>query len=114
MSFPATSNKLVRQSYENDNITIHIIGFPKLIGDLLEGIGDIFLFAVVTLVITFILLYIYTRDLRATVAPLFCSVLAVVWQLGLLHLAGLRPQRLLHPGTFPGPGHRRQPRGTGD
>jgi predicted RND superfamily exporter protein len=88
LAFSRNLEKLVRQSYENDNIAIHIIGFPKLIGDLLEGIGDIFLFAVVTLVITFFLLLIYTRDFRATVAPLFCSVLAVVWQLGLLHLAG--------------------------
>ncbi len=88
LEFSQTLEKLVRQSYENDNISIRIIGFPKLVGDLLEGIGAILLFAVVTLVITLILLYIYTRDIRATVAPLFCSILAVVWQLGLLHLAG--------------------------
>jgi len=88
LQFSRDLEKLVRKSFDNDNIDIHIIGFPKLIGDLLEGIFDIFLFAVATLVITFILLYIYTRDLRATIAPLACSILAVVWQLGLLHLAG--------------------------
>lgn len=88
LEFSKNLEKLIRQSYENDNIAIHIIGFPKLVGDLLEGIGAIFIFALVTLVITFILLYVYTRDLRASVAPLFCSILAVIWQLGLLHLAG--------------------------
>ncbi len=88
LEFSRAMEKLVRDSYENDNITIHIIGFPKVVGDLLEGIGAIFLFAVITLTITFILLFIYTRDLRATVAPLLCSVVAVIWQLGLLNLLG--------------------------
>jgi len=88
LAFSRDLEKLVRNKYEGGNIRIHIIGFPKLIGDLLEGIVDIFLFAIITLAITFILLYVYTRDLRATIAPLFCSVLAVIWQLGLLRLAG--------------------------
>jgi predicted RND superfamily exporter protein len=88
LQFSRDLEKLVRQSYENDNISIHIIGFPKVVGDLLEGIGAIFLFAVVTLLITLALLYLYTRDIRATLAPLVCSIFAVIWQLGLLHLAG--------------------------
>jgi predicted RND superfamily exporter protein len=88
LDFSRDLEKLVRQSYEADNISVHIIGFPKIIGDLLEGIGAIFLFAIITLVITFILLSLYTWDLRATVAPLLCSVIAVVWQLGLLNLLG--------------------------
>jgi predicted RND superfamily exporter protein len=88
LEFSRAMEKLVRESYENDNVTIHIIGFPKIVGDLLEGIGAIFLFALITLAITFILLFIYTRDLRATVAPLLCSIIAVIWQLGLLNLLG--------------------------
>ncbi|MEE4144570.1 MAG: MMPL family transporter [Halieaceae bacterium] len=88
LAFSRAIEKLVRQSYENDNISVHIIGFPKIVGDLLAGIGAIFLFAIVTLIITFILLFIYTRCLRATIAPLVCSVIAVIWQLGLLDLLG--------------------------
>jgi len=88
LAFSRSIEKLVRQSYENDNISVHIIGFPKIVGDLLEGIGAIFLFAIITLIITFILLYIYTRCLRATIAPLVCSVIAVIWQLGLLQVLG--------------------------
>lgn len=88
LEFSRAMEKLVRQSYENDNISIHIIGFPKIIGDLLEGIGAILLFAVFTLVITAILLWIYTRCYRATLAPLASSVMAVIWQLGLLNLLG--------------------------
>ncbi len=88
LAFSRNLEKLVRQGYENDNIHVHIIGFPKIVGDLLEGIGAIVLFAILTLFITFILLGLYTRDLRATLAPLACSVIAVVWQLGLLNLLG--------------------------
>ncbi len=88
LTFSRDMERLVRQSYENDNISVHIIGFPKIIGDLLEGIGAILLFAVITLVITAILLWLYTRCLRATFAPLVTSVMAVIWQLGLLNLMG--------------------------
>jgi predicted RND superfamily exporter protein len=88
LAFSRAMEELVRQSYENDNISIHIIGFPKIIGDLLEGIGAILLFAVITLLITAILLWIYTRCLRATLAPLATSIMAVIWQLGLLNLLG--------------------------
>jgi len=88
LEFSRNLEKLVRQAYENNNISVHIIGFPKIVGDLLEGIGAIVLFAIITLLITFILLGMYTWDLRATLAPLTCSVIAVIWQLGLLNLLG--------------------------
>ncbi len=88
LEFSRAMEQLVRQSYENDNISIHIIGFPKIVGDLLEGIGAIVMFAIVTLGITAILLWLYTRCLRATFVPLLTSVMAVVWQLGLLNLMG--------------------------
>lgn len=88
MQFSRELEALVRKKYETDNISVHIIGFPKIVGDLLEGIGAIFLFAIITLVITFILLFIYTRDLRASTVPLICSTIAVIWQLGLLQLLG--------------------------
>ncbi len=88
LQFSRDLDKKVRQAYENDNISIHIIGFPKIIGDLLEGVKAIFLFAIITVLITFVLLLIYTRSMRATVMPLCCSILAVIWQLGLLNLLG--------------------------
>lgn len=88
LQFSRNLEKLVRNNYETDNISIKIIGFPKIVGDLLEGIGAIVMFAIVTLGITAVLLGIYTRCLRATVAPLVCSLIAVIWQLGLLQLLG--------------------------
>ena len=69
-------------------VKIHIIGFAKIVGDLLDGITAIFVFAVVTLLITSILLFLYTRSLSGTLTPLLCSVIAVIWQLGLLTTLG--------------------------
>ena len=69
-------------------VRIYIVGFAKVVGDLIEGFGAIILFAIITVGITTILLFLYTRSLTGTLAPLFCSLVAVIWQLGLLTTLG--------------------------
>jgi predicted RND superfamily exporter protein len=91
MNYLELSEKLesdIRDKFESENIEIHIIGFGKVVGEMLAGIGAILVFALVTLVITFILLLVYCRCPRGAVAPLICSIVAVVWQLGLLTVLG--------------------------
>lgn len=80
-------------------VQIYIVGFAKIIGDLVDGIMAIFLFAVITIVITTILLFAYTRSLSGTLTPLLCSIIAVIWQLGLLTTLGygLNPYSILIP-----------------
>jgi hypothetical protein len=78
----------IRDEYQNDKIKIHIVGFAKLIGDLTEGGTWIVLFAAIALVITLVLLYIYSRCITGTIAPLACSLIAVLWQLGILAAIG--------------------------
>ncbi|NND68331.1 MAG: RND family transporter [Halioglobus sp.] len=80
-------------------VKIHIIGFAKVVGDLLDGIMSIFLFAVITLSITTLLLFAYTRSLSGTLTPLLCSIIAVIWQLGLLSTLGygINPYSILIP-----------------
>ncbi len=63
---------------------VYIIGEPKMIGDLITGFSQIALFGLIALIITVVLLYIYARCWRAAMMPLFTSLVAVVWQLGLL------------------------------
>ena len=48
---------------------------------------------------TGVLVYVYSRSLALSVLPLVCSVVAVVWQLGLLTLLGfgLDPMSILVP-----------------
>ena len=78
----------IRDRFQDDKVRVHIIGFAKIVGDLLEGVTAILLFAVITVVITAAMLFFYTRGLAATIAPIACSVMAVIWQMGLLTTLG--------------------------
>lgn len=84
---------------ENPNISIHIVGFAKKIGDLIEGIIKVVMFFGAALLITFVLLMIFTRCLKSSLTTLACSVIAVIWQLGLLRTLGfgLDPYSILVP-----------------
>ncbi len=97
--FSQSIEKLVRDKYKNDKIDIHITGFAKVVGDLIDGATLVVLFFGVALVTTLILLALYTRCLFATLVPITCSTVAVVWQLGLLHTLGfgLDPYSMLVP-----------------
>ncbi|XKE47325.1 MMPL family transporter [Halomonas organivorans] len=89
----------LRDKYQTDTIEIHIIGFAKLVGELIDGATQVALFFAVALGITGVLLYLYSRCLRATGVALACSLTAVIWQLGLLSALGygLDPYSMLVP-----------------
>ncbi|CAI8967590.1 RND transporter [Pseudomonas jessenii] len=89
----------LRAEFQSDNIDIHITGFAKKVGDLIDGLGQIMLFFAAAIAITTVVLYGYTRCLRSTFLVVLCSVVAVVWQLGLLPLLGyeLDPYSVLVP-----------------
>lgn len=70
-------------------VKIHIIGFAKIVGDLLDGLVQVALYFAIAIAISAALLYGYTRCVRSTVLVLACSLVAVVWQLGLLTVFGL-------------------------
>ena len=83
----------------NPDRSIHIIGFAKLIGDLIEGLFSVVIFFGIAVVITIILLYLYTRCLRSTLMVVGCTLVAVVWQMGILATLGyeLDPFSILVP-----------------
>jgi len=91
----------IRDKYraKNPNVDIHIIGFAKKIGDLIEGIGAILIFAMVTLGLTMTFLFAYSRCLVGTIVPVLTSIIAVIWQLGILNLLGygIDPYSVLVP-----------------
>lgn len=89
----------IREKYQSDDISIHVTGFVKVVGDLIEGAGQVALFFAVAFVITLILLSIYSRCLKSTLITLACSTTAVIWQLGLLNLLGfgIDPYSMLVP-----------------
>ncbi|MDH3637799.1 MAG: MMPL family transporter [Gammaproteobacteria bacterium] len=85
----------------NDGVglDVHIIGFAKVIGDITDGAGRVVVFFAITLVVTAILVFIYTSSVLVTLILVACSLLAVVWQLGLLPILGfgLDPMSILVP-----------------
>jgi len=78
---------------------VHIIGFAKMIGDVAEGAKDVLLFFAIAIAITAIMVFFFSKSIMLTFLPLFCSIVAVIWQLGLLTLLGfgLDPMSILVP-----------------
>ncbi|WP_297842636.1 MMPL family transporter [Pseudomonas sp.] len=89
----------LRQQYQSDTVGVHITGFAKVVGDLIDGLKQILMFFGAALVITAAVLYWYTRCVRSTALVVSCSLVAVVWQLGLLPILGyqLDPYSVLVP-----------------
>ena len=87
------------RSLENDHVRIHIVGFAKLVGDLIDGIGRIAGFFGAAVVIAALFVLAYTRCLRSTALLVGAALLGVVWLLGLLQLVGyvLDPYSVLVP-----------------
>ena len=100
-AFSHSLEEKIRDKYQlqNPNIKIHINGFAKKVGDLIDGLFGVALFFAIAIGITFALLFWFTRCIRSTVAVLFATLVAVGWQLGLLHLMGfgLDPYSMLVP-----------------
>jgi predicted RND superfamily exporter protein len=97
--FASDLERLIRDKYQSDDITIRIVGFAKLIGDLIEGAGLVAFFFLIAFGITAFLLFVYSRCGWLTLASLLCSTVAVIWQMGLLRVMGmgLDPYSMLVP-----------------
>jgi hypothetical protein len=95
----AAQLEAIRTDFENENQTVHIIGFAKIVGDISDGATSVIWFFLVALGITAVLLYMYSRSVWLTVLPLTCSMVAVIWQMGTLSLLGysLDPMNILTP-----------------
>ncbi|WP_417285302.1 efflux RND transporter permease subunit [Comamonas sp.] len=89
----------IRQKFEKQNVEIHIIGFSKVLGDVMDGLMTVMTFFAIAFVITAILLRLYTRSTNLTVVGLLVALLPVIWLLGLLPLAGygIDPMSILVP-----------------
>jgi predicted RND superfamily exporter protein len=101
LDYATFSNDLekLRAKYEAKGVDVHITGFAKVVGDLIEGLQYILFFFAVALAITIVMLYAYTHCVRSTLLVVSCSLVAVAWLLGLLPLLGyeLNPYSVLVP-----------------
>lgn len=91
--------ELVRKKYENDKVSIHITGFAKVVGDLIEGSKAIAGFFAITFILTVLLLFAYSRCWKSTLVTIFCCSLAVIWHMGIVSMMGfgLDPYSILVP-----------------
>ena len=78
---------------------VHVIGFAKLAGDLIAGLMQVALYFALAAAIAAAIIWLYTRCARSTALVLACSLVAVVWQLGLVAALGfeLDPYSILVP-----------------
>ena len=88
-----------RFTADDPDKSIHIVGFAKLVGDLIDGLFAVMGFFAVAVVIATVLLYWYTRCIRSTVMVIMITLIAVIWQLGILSWLGyeLDPFSILVP-----------------
>ncbi|HEX4895215.1 MAG TPA: MMPL family transporter, partial [Solimonas sp.] len=91
--------ELVDNPQYNPDMDVHIIGFAKVVGDVIDATMQVVLFLILTLFMTFLLLWLYTGSVKLAVLPLVCSITAVIWEFGLLELLGkgLDPFAILVP-----------------
>ena len=89
----------IRSEFENEQRTVHVIGFAKIVGDIADGARGVIAYFGVAFLITALLLALYSKSLWLTVLPLVCSTVAVIWQLGILSLLGygIDPMNILTP-----------------
>ncbi|WP_020655780.1 efflux RND transporter permease subunit [Massilia niastensis] len=101
LDYAAFAHKLerLRAKYEVQGVTLHITGFAKLVGDLIDGVRSVLLFFALAVLIAGAAVYWYTRCVRSVLLVVASSLVAVVWQLGLLPLLGysLDPYSILVP-----------------
>ena len=76
----------IRERFESEDVKIHVIGFAKKIGDLIEAVKGVLVFFVAMLLITFHLLVLDSRCVRSAAVIIVGAVMAVVWQLGIVTL----------------------------
>ena len=76
-----------------------MIGFAKLVGDLIDGLMQVSLYFGLAALIAAAIIWLYTRCVRSTALVMACSLVAVVWLLGLVAAFGfeLDPYSILVP-----------------
>ncbi|MEJ2393755.1 MAG: MMPL family transporter, partial [Candidatus Thiodiazotropha sp.] len=89
----------IRDKYQSDKIRIHITGFAKVVGDLISGLLQMLGFFLIAILVATATLYWFTHCVRSTLLVVTCSLVAVLWQFGLVTLLGyeLDPYSVLVP-----------------
>lgn len=89
----------IRAKYEDEDIQVHIIGFAKVVGNVTDATLEVIGFFLIALFGTALALWWYTGSGMLATISLVSSVIAVIWEFGLLHSFGfgLDPFAILVP-----------------
>lgn len=101
LDYQAVAKQLeaIRAKYENENTTVHIIGFAKMVGDISDGAMSVIKFFLITIAFTWLLLYLYSSSMKLASLTVLSALVSVVWMLGALKLMGfgIDPMNMLTP-----------------
>lgn len=89
----------IRTKYEDENHTVHIIGFAKVVGDISDGARSVIKFFALTIAFTWLLLFLYSTSVKLATLTVAAALVSVVWMLGALKLMGfgIDPMNMLTP-----------------
>lgn len=89
----------IRAKYDSEDISVHIIGFPMVVGSIVDASMEVAVFFAITLGITMFLLWLYLGSIKMSLLVLLAGLFCVVWEFGLLTLLGygLDPFAILVP-----------------
>jgi predicted RND superfamily exporter protein len=89
----------IRAKYETGDITVHVVGFAKVVDDMTKASVQVGVFFIVALILMGGLLWLYVGSLPLALIVVGTSLVACTWELGLLHAIGygLDPFALLVP-----------------
>ncbi|WP_305678063.1 RND family transporter [Hydrogenophaga sp.] len=87
------------RSFEDETTGVYIVGFAKIVGDLIAGLYEVMLFFGLSVAVAALFVYLYTRCVLSTLLLVSVAVAGVVWLLGLMSLLGyeLDPYSILVP-----------------
>ncbi len=101
LDYPGVAAKLekIREDFGGKDVDIQIVGFAKVMGDVMDGLFTVFVFFAVAVVVTGLLLWAYSRSLKLTLLAITVAMLPVIWMLGILPLIGygVDPMSVLVP-----------------
>lgn len=101
LDYGAVARRLeeIRAKFAGPDIEINVVGFAKVVGDVMAGMTTVMTFFAIAFGITALMLWVYARSLRLTLVALAVALLPVVWLLGILSLLGrgIDPMSVLVP-----------------
>jgi uncharacterized protein len=95
----ANDLEALRAKYASKGVDIHITGFAKVIGDMTEGLFKVLAFFATAVALSALILFLYTKCMRSTTMVMLCTLISLVWLIGIVAITGqsLNPYSMLVP-----------------